>query len=53
MRAKLVGLVLGCGLMAATVAPALACSFNTQASSDDQAQQTAQAQSTAAQTSTQ
>jgi len=45
MRSKLIGLLLGCGLLAATVAPALACSYNTQASSDTQApQQTAQSQ---------
>jgi hypothetical protein len=45
MRSKLIGLLLGCGLLAASVAPALACSYNTQASSDTQApQQTAQAQ---------
>ncbi len=45
MRSKLVGLFLGCGLVAAAVVPALACSYNTQASSESQGQQqTAQAQ---------
>jgi hypothetical protein len=45
MRSKLVGLLLGCGLLAATMAPSLACSYNTQASSEAQPpQQTAQAQ---------
>ena len=44
MRSKLIGVLLGCGLLAATVAPALACSYTTQASSDTQPQQTAQAQ---------
>jgi len=45
MRSKLIGLLLGCGLLAASVVPTLACSYNTQASSDTQApQQTAQAQ---------
>ena len=45
MRSKLVGLLLGCGLLAATVVPALACPYNTNASADTQApQQTAQAQ---------
>ena len=44
MRSKLIGLFVGCTLVAAAV-PALACSYNTQASSDVQAQQqTAQAQ---------
>jgi hypothetical protein len=45
MRSKLIGVLVGCGLLAAAVAPAFACSYNTQASSDAQApQQTAQAQ---------
>jgi hypothetical protein len=45
MRSKLIGLLLGCGVLAATVAPTLACSYKTQASSDTQPpQQTAQAQ---------
>ena len=44
MRSKIIGLLLGCSLVAAG-APALACSYNTQASSDTQPQQqTAQAQ---------
>lgn len=51
MRSKILGLVVGCGLIAAAV-PALACPFNTQASSDQQQQQTAQAQ-TSSQTSAQ
>ena len=47
MRSKIIGLLLGAGLVAASVAPALACSFNTQASSDSQGQQqTAQASPT-------
>ena len=51
MRSKILGIVVGCGLVAAAV-PALACSYNTQASSDQQKQQTAQAQ-TSSQTSAQ
>lgn len=52
MRSKIIRLVVGCGLVVAAV-PALACSFNTQASSDQQKQQqTAQAQ-TSSQTSAQ
>jgi hypothetical protein len=43
MRSKLLGLLLGCGLVAATMAPAFACPYQTNAS-DEQAppQQTAQ-----------
>ena len=49
MRTKLLGLVLGCGLVAATVVPALACPY--QASSNDKPpQQTAQAQSSTTKT---
>ncbi len=45
MSLKLVGLLLGCGLLATTVAPSLACDYNRQASSEVQPpQQTAQAQ---------
>ena len=45
MRSKFIGFVVGCGLVAATIVPALACSYNTQASSDqNKPQQTAQAQ---------
>jgi hypothetical protein len=52
MRSRLVGLLLGCGLLAATVAPAFACDYSTNASADTQASQhTAQAQP--AQTDTQ
>ena len=43
MRKALIGIVVGCGL-AATVAPALACSYNTQASAEKAPQQTASAQ---------
>jgi hypothetical protein len=44
MRAKLIGLLLGCGLLAARAAPAFACMF-TNASADTQPpQHTAQAQ---------
>jgi hypothetical protein len=54
MRSKLIGLILGCGLVAATIAPAFACQFHVTTASDEQAapQQTAQAQSQA-QTSSQ
>lgn len=52
MRSKIIGFVVGCGLIVAAM-PAVACSFNTQASSDQQQQQqTAQAQ-TSSQTSAQ
>ncbi len=45
MRSKIIGFVVGCGLAAATIVPALACSYHTQASSDqNKPQQTAQAQ---------
>ena len=45
MRSKIIGFVVGCGLVAATIVPALACSYHTQASSDqNKPQQTAQAQ---------
>lgn len=45
MRTKLMGLILGCGLVAATVVPALACAFHDQQASEQKPQQTAQAQS--------
>ena len=45
MRSKIIGLLFGCGLVAATIVPALACSYHTQASSDqNKPEQTAQAQ---------
>jgi hypothetical protein len=43
MRSRFIGLVAGLGLVAATVAPALACAFHDQQASA-QSQQTAQAQ---------
>jgi hypothetical protein len=43
MRSKLLGLLLGCGLVAATIAPALACQYQTNASNNQPPpQQTAQ-----------
>ena len=46
MRSKLLGLLLGCGLVAATMASASACQYQTNASNDQTPpQQTAQAQS--------
>ena len=45
MRSKSIGIAVGCGLVAATIVPALACAYHTQASSDqNKPQQTAQAQ---------
>jgi hypothetical protein len=45
MRSKLLGLLLGCGLVAATIAPAFACDYQTNASNDSPPpQQSAQAQ---------
>ena len=45
MRSKIIGFIVGCGLVAATALPALACSYHTQASSDqNKPEQTAQAQ---------
>jgi hypothetical protein len=44
MRSRLFGLVLGCGLVAALIAPALACPYQHTVSND---QQTAQAQTPA------
>jgi hypothetical protein len=46
MRSKLLGLLLGCGLAAATVAPVFACDYQTNASNEQASQQTAQATST-------
>lgn len=51
MRTKLLGLLLGCGLIAAAAAPVLACPFHTEAS-NSQVQYTAQTQ-TGAETATQ
>ena len=45
MRKAIIAIVAGCGL-AATVAPAFACSYNTQASAEKPPQQTASAQDT-------
>lgn len=45
MHSKIIGFVVVCGLAAATIVPALACSYHTQASSDqNKPEQTAQAQ---------
>ncbi len=46
MRSKLFGLLLGCSLVAATLAPALACQFQATSAANDQTSppQTAQAQ---------
>jgi hypothetical protein len=46
MRSKLLGLVLICGLVAATAAPVLACDYQTNAANEQAARQTAQATST-------
>jgi hypothetical protein len=44
MRAKLLGLLLGCGLAAAAISSAAACSYHMTTASDGQStQQTAQA----------
>jgi hypothetical protein len=46
MRSKLLGLLLGCGLVAATIAPAFACQYQTNASNEQAPpQQTAQTSS--------
>ena len=48
MRTKLLAILAGCGLVAATIAPALACNYQTNASNDQTTpQQTAQAQTPA------
>ena len=45
MRSKLLGLLLGCGLVATIIAPAFACQYQTNASNDTPPpQQSAQAQ---------
>ena len=44
MRSKLIGLLLGCGLLAAAAAPAFACNYSINASNDAPPQQSAQAQ---------
>jgi len=45
MRTKLLAILAGCGLVAATIAPALACDYQTNAANDKATpQQTAQAQ---------
>ena len=45
MRTKLLAILVGGGLVAATIAPAFACNYQTNASNDQAApQQTAQAQ---------
>jgi hypothetical protein len=45
MRSKLFGMLIGAGLVAATIAPAIACQYQTNASNDQTPpQQTAQAQ---------
>jgi hypothetical protein len=44
MRSKLLGLLLGFGLVAAAIVPAYACEYQKTNASADQSQQTAQAQ---------
>ena len=44
MRSRIIGLVLGLGVIAATAAPALACAFHDQQAAAQSQQQTAQAQ---------
>jgi hypothetical protein len=44
MRSKLIGLLLGCGLIAATAAPAFACWFKTNEAANAPPQQSAQAE---------
>jgi hypothetical protein len=46
MRVKLVGVLLGLGLLAGTAAPSLACAFHDQQASAATQQQTADAQGT-------
>jgi hypothetical protein len=44
MRSKLLGILVGCGLVAATIAPALACQYQNNASAEQRPpEQTAQA----------
>jgi hypothetical protein len=45
MRSKLLGLLLGCGLAVAGMAPAFSCQFHTATADQTPSQQTAQAQS--------
>ena len=47
MRSKLLAVLVGCGLVAATIAPALACDYSKTNATNDKAapQQTAQSQS--------
>lgn len=48
MRSKLLAILVGCGLVAATIAPAIACDYKTNATNDQAApQQTAQSQTPA------
>lgn len=44
MRKTVIGFVLGCGLAAAAMAPALACAMHDQAAASRDQQKTAQAQ---------
>lgn len=44
MRSKLVGLLVGCGLLAATVVPAFACNYTDASTETQPPQHTAQAQ---------
>lgn len=46
MRVKLVGILLGLGLLAGSAAPSLACAFHDQQASTATQQQTANAQGT-------
>jgi len=46
MRSKLIGILLGCGLVAASVAPAFACDYVT-TTANETPQHTAQAQTPA------
>jgi hypothetical protein len=45
MRSTLIGLLVGCGLMAITAFAALACPYQSSASNDQASQQMAQTQS--------
>jgi hypothetical protein len=49
MRSKLLAVLIGCGLVAATIAPALACDYGKTNATNDKAppQQTAQSQTPA------
>jgi hypothetical protein len=49
MRTKLLAFLVGCGIVAATISPALACDYKTNAANDKSTtQETAQAQPPAA-----